>query len=121
MTKTKGIAAAIAVLLLLAIGQTIDARWNIESHRTTHPGKVIEKQELDCWDDTSCAAPGHTIQEDEPGWNCLTMGNHSCGPEWTPFWGDIYDLDPNAPHENCLVRIGDTSTVVCPDGYTTSS
>ena len=109
MTKNKGIAAAIAVLLLLILGQTIDARWNIESHREVHSGAVFTP------------TPTHTPEEDEPGFNCLTMGNHSCGPEWTPFWGDIYDLDPNAPHENCLVRIGDTSTVVCPDGYTTSS
>jgi len=24
-----------------------------------------------------------TIQEDEPGWDCATMGNHQCGPTTT--------------------------------------
>lgn len=23
---------------------------------------------------------GHTLQEDDPGWNCHTMGNLQCGP-----------------------------------------
>lgn len=38
-----------------------------------------ETQEVDCWDDASCAAPGHTITEDDPRWNCRTMGNRVCG------------------------------------------
>jgi hypothetical protein len=24
-------------------------------------------------------SPAHTPEEDEPGWNCATMGNLSCG------------------------------------------
>jgi hypothetical protein len=26
------------------------------------------------------AGPVVTVQEDEPGWNCQTMGNRICGP-----------------------------------------
>lgn len=52
--------------------------------------------DVDCWDDTSCAAsrdgytvtdPGPapladmgTIYEDDPRWDCRTMGNRVCGP-----------------------------------------
>jgi len=25
--------------------------------------------------------PSSRIQEDDPGWNCHTMGNHICGPQ----------------------------------------
>lgn len=38
------------------------------------------------------ATPAAPIQEDEPGWDCLTMGNRVCGPKagdeveaWTRF------------------------------------
>lgn len=26
------------------------------------------------------ATPAGQIQEDDPGWDCTTMGDHSCGP-----------------------------------------
>lgn len=28
--------------------------------------------------------PVQTIEEDEPGWDCQTMGNHICGPGMKP-------------------------------------
>jgi hypothetical protein len=35
----------------------------------------------------SLTACGHTrIEEDDPGWDCHTMGNHVCGPATT---GDV--------------------------------
>ena len=43
-----------------------------------------ETGELDCWDDASCAVPGHTCYEDEPCWDCETMGNGVCGPDDAP-------------------------------------
>lgn len=30
---------------------------------------------------TTAPAPAAAIQEDDPGWDCQTMGNRQCGPE----------------------------------------
>lgn len=56
------------------------------------------------------------LAEDDPGWNCLTMGNHRCGPAWKPA---PPRLVPG--HTDCLWRVGPTSYFVCPDGYVTTS
>lgn len=64
--------------------------------------------------------------EDEPGWNCFTMGNRSCGtlPHVTPeMAGDVYaegDTEPPRSSdtrrwEDCVVA--DDRTVMCPDGF----
>lgn len=55
------------------------------------------------------------VAEDEPGWNCLTMGNRRCGPDWKPAHRVIDG------HRDCLWLIGDTTLVACPDGYVTTS
>jgi len=66
-----------------------------------------------------------TITEDDPRWNCLTMGNRTCGPRYhmvddvpNPVgWrqaivGDMREADPY----RCLIDISDTTTIVCQDG-----
>lgn len=65
--------------------------------------------------------------EDEPGWNCLTMGNLTCGPTYVPVvtavLGDgslLTDALVEGERQDwsgCLIEFGDTSTIVCPDGY----
>lgn len=59
--------------------------------------------------------PVRTIEEDDPRWNCLTMGDLRCGPLWKPA-NRVID-----GHHDCLWRIGDTTWVACPDGYVTTS
>lgn len=58
-----------------------------------------------------------TVNEDEPGWNCLTMGNRICGASYVPADPEWSAEPDGTTHEDCLVEIADTSTVVCPDGY----
>lgn len=65
------------------------------------------------------------IFEDDPRWNCLTMGNHICGPNYQPVDQPLADAlaegdKPDATTydwESCLVSYGDTMIVVCPDGW----
>jgi len=57
--------------------------------------------------------------EDEPGWNCLTMGNQTCGPDWAPLTaeqlrGITWSHDGYDDWQGCLT---DGVTVVCDDGY----
>lgn len=59
--------------------------------------------------------------EDEPGFNCLTMGNRICGPDWQPADPEWSAEPDGTTHEDCLVLIGETTYLVCPDGYTTES
>ena len=51
-----------------------------------------------------------SYDEDTLPWNCLTMGNGQCGPAWVT-WAE-YD-----GHEDCRALIGDTTTIVCRDGW----
>jgi hypothetical protein len=84
------------------------------------------------WDDSpvTIAPPAsivETIDETSPQWNCLTMGNHLCGPEWTSV--ETATLDDGSPMMDvltegertdwtgCLTNSGPTVTIVCPDGY----
>lgn len=62
-----------------------------------------------------------TVNEDDPEWNCLTMGNRECGPDFIPAPTDWTTEPDGTTHQDCLALIGDTTYVVCPDGYTTTS
>lgn len=70
-------------------------------------------------------------QEDEPDWDCTSMGNRVCGPSmsldpraWHPVTRELGDAlaegdTPDAVERDwtlCWEVIGDTSYVVCPDG-----
>jgi hypothetical protein len=67
-----------------------------------------------------------TIMEDDPRWNCLTMGNHVCGPDWRHVTAEEADslaegsdLPFTYRWEDCLTV--DMSVVVCPDGQVVTS
>jgi len=70
-----------------------------------------------------------TIQEDDPRWNCMTMGNRICGPNWNLVPQELADAlaEGGAPDattrdwEVCRVRLDDTTIVVCPDGWVETS
>ena len=86
------------------------------------------------FDHDATIAPVETtpvIHEDEPGWNCLTMGNKVCGPSFVPVetatLGDgspLLDVLTEGERQDwtgCLIQFGDTTYIVCPDGYVESS
>jgi hypothetical protein len=62
--------------------------------------------------------------------NCLTTGDRKCGPRYKSiddtdnwrFWANWIRSDHNNydPYR-CLVKIGDTSIIVCQDGWMTTS
>jgi hypothetical protein len=73
-----------------------------------------------------------TIEEDEEGWNCMTMGNGLCGPTYHKVTQELGDslaegsdewpeYAASRDWESCLIEIADTSTIVCPDGFVTTS
>lgn len=66
-------------------------------------------------------AESYTITEDDPEWNCLTMGNHQCGPEWDPLPEDLYSHIGVSDDEQCVWRLADTTVIVCSDGQVITS
>jgi hypothetical protein len=64
--------------------------------------------------------------EEDLWWNCLTEGNLTCGPDWSPLTtaqrselAELHDglttwEDGSDPWQGCLT---DQVTVVCPDTY----
>jgi len=67
---------------------------------------------------TVASAP--VIFDDEPGFNCLTMGNRMCGPDYVPFPEPVTD-EVGTVHVDCLIMVGESSTLVCRDGYVSQS
>ena len=66
----------------------------------------------------TASSPGGPA-EDEPGWNCLTMGNLECGPTYHPLTTGQHQALVTAhggldDWQGCLT---DQVTVVCPDSY----
>lgn len=78
------------------------------------------------------------VEEDDPRWNCMTMGNKVCGPVFVPVssiagLGDALaegddattptgtNTAPTRNWEACMVWEGDTTYIHCPDGFTTTS
>lgn len=67
---------ALVALLLLAVG--IGTAAATGAARMVEPAPSVA---VAPWDvDTATDQPADSIEEDEPGWNCTTMGNHACGP-----------------------------------------
>ncbi|MGV0949408.1 MAG: hypothetical protein ACOYB3_01960 [Azonexus sp.] len=59
------------------------------------------------------------LTEEDAGWNCLTMGNHLCGPDYLPMSSAMADALAEGEHPevdwmSCLTD--KISVVVCPDG-----
>lgn len=94
--------------------------------------------------------PAPVLQEDDPGWNCRTMGNRTCSApdpttgvryliRFTDDGNTVVSVTPAPPaaqpgrpfedvtgpdgtvHTDCRLFVGDTSTVACADGYTEES
>lgn len=74
--------------------------------------------------DTSTIPEGD-VDEDMPGFNCLTMGNRKCGPDWKPLPDDVFaeimDGETQTATDYCLWLTGETTLIVCSDGFTTTS
>jgi hypothetical protein len=66
------------------------------------------------------------VMEDDPTgrWNCLTMGNLTCGPDWQPITSAMADSlaegtnpgDDTRDWETCLIHHADRTIVICHDG-----
>lgn len=127
MKKTTTI--TLATLLLALLGYGIYTTRNIPSdsevpsvvpEHTLPISNMLEHDEIDCWDDASCSAPGHELSEDDPGWNCATMGDRDCGPRWE-LWKD-YDLGPlDGGITDCYALVGDTTILHCLNGKVTTT
>lgn len=82
------------------------------------------------------------VTEDDSRFNCLTMGNHRCGPIWARGHGHHIDCTaleaiclanlqagstwtsipgPIDGHAPCAQLLGDTTLYACADGYLVSS
>lgn len=93
------------------------------------PGDNICKAPGDCgYGDNpggcpSCYDQSKVTEEDLAHFNCLTMGNKTCGGNWTYLdtdWIIAMELDDTTSPENwdqCLVLIGDTTYIDCPSGH----
>ena len=105
-----------AVVLILATLGGVTA--GVQLGRTPPPPVTIVTPQVPAWAD-----PG--ITEDDVWWNCLTMGNGMCGPEYVPVTAELADVlteaeDTDHAWETCLTRpVPDATEVVCPDGYVT--
>lgn len=100
MTRTQRIATAIALTLAFSLG--------------FFGGPLFDRLP---W---APPQPSDTISEDDPRWNCLTMGNGVCGPDYRPVDAELSDAlsegEVAKDYTSCLVREGDTTYIVCPDG-----
>lgn len=79
------------------------------------------------WNQAPATHPiGHVISDDDPTFNCLTMGNLICGPTYQPVDDEFADtLNEGRPEfrdwTGCLYQVGPTTDIVCPDGYKETS
>lgn len=109
----------VAALVVLALATAGGVLAGVQlGHASPPPDPVTVSVTIPAWAD-----PG--ITEDDPGWNCLTMGNGLCGPEYAPVTTELADVlteasDVDRAWEACLWRsIPDATAVVCPDGSVT--
>lgn len=146
--RARGAALLSACLLAGALGGYAGAHEGVKPVNT-QPVTIQPAWADGCTTDTDCAEMEAALNkaglyltgggevspepaEDQPGWNCLTMGNLECGPDWVPVTAELgdalaegEDFDtgyPDSTWDGCLVNgtPGDAITVVCPDGYVTT-
>lgn len=95
---------------------SVTVEVHVEPAPEPEPAPVVTAEPVCYEDDLYC-------------WNCLTMGNGVCGPDWQPLdsgWQDAM-AEGGAPDATtrdwsvCLVKVGDTTVVVCPDGWVETS
>jgi hypothetical protein len=74
--------------------------------------------------DTSTIPEGD-MDEDMPGFNCLTMGNRKCGPDWKRLPDDVFaeimDGEKQTATDYCVWLTDETTLIACSDGFTTTS
>ena len=74
--------------------------------------------------DTSTIPEG-AMDEDMPGFNCLTMGNRKCGPDWKRLPDDVFaeimDGEQQTATDYCVWLTDETTLIACSDGFTTTS
>lgn len=70
------------------------------------------------------------VYEDSPRWNCLTMGNKTCGSAYKMVddtsHPEVWKAMIREDHRNydpykCLIQVASTSRIVCQDGWTETS
>jgi hypothetical protein len=107
--EVRGFAAVTAV----AVAATLGLMYGIDHDPDLAPSDTVSA--------TVIAPPvaetpeTETITEDDPRWNCITMGNHICGPDWEPIPESLYAGLGVSDDEQCAWHVADTTTVVCSD------
>jgi hypothetical protein len=89
MLKSLALIAAVQMLALLAV-----VTYMLVNPEPSLPDVGAVPAGQHCWQEVNKEMPTHFekicadnatfiphIEEDQPGWNCLTMGNHICGPD----------------------------------------
>lgn len=91
--------------------------WALTSMIDDTPPPAPEPTPVSGQLDSGSASPP---AEDEPGWNCLTDGNQTCGPDWSPLTaGQLEAITiAHAGFDDWQGCLTDDVTVVCDDGYT---
>lgn len=128
MRITRGGMAAlttgIALAATLVTAQTLEARDTVSPRQAAIATCGSDAECEAAWGD---APTEDGITEEDPRWNCLTMGNGVCGPTYVPVTPEQADNlsegdeGGDFPWESCLIDIDSTTTVVCPDGTVVTS
>ena len=106
--------------------------WGIDHDPDLAP--TPPKQPVPCHGTAACdttkapeaVLPGENpgISDDTPGFNCLTMGDLTCGPEWDAMPDDTFEHIQGRPQtatDYCLWLIADTTLIACTDGLVATS
>ena len=128
MTNRKGIALLLTALAILVLGQSLDAKDSTPApHRQVNletglhpivPEGMVEIQVPADWNMTDDVFPCSF----DPTATCYYEPDDDAGSgEWVPADTGWSTEPDGTTHEGCLLHLGDTSTVVCEDGYTASS
>lgn len=111
MNTSKGIALAATAIAALVFGMSLEGHYDRDPAPTPAVTVAPAVVDSDCWDDFSCAMT-------HMGWVQVTQE-----------LGDAFaEGDDQAPEnattrdwESCFYKEGDTTFILCPDGYITSS
>lgn len=130
MTNAKAALAATIALATIVLGMSLEGHYDRDTIAPTKT-ELVTPVKVPGPTVTKTIAPTPTIEEDDPRWNCMTMGNRICGPDWEPVkpeLGDALSEGSDKPFtfrwEDCKVKwenedgtaYSDATIVVCPDG-----
>jgi hypothetical protein len=117
---------ALAFTAALVAGMTASI-WNPVTRAYDDMTRSFDSIAGQAVDDAATPDAPEVLTEEDPGWNCLTMGNRLCGAPYRPVDSELADAlsegeeGSDYPWETCLVAVGDTTIVVCPDGKVITS